>query len=203
MKIPVDTSVETETTPRWSTKQLTTMALLCSLAILLGFVEFPIFPAAPFLKYDPSFVPIIITGLIYGPAAGLSIGVVEIGIHGLIMGDFPGSAMNLLVVIGFVLPACLIYKKHRSLKGAIVGLVVSVICSVAMAIAGNLVITPFYIGAPVDAVIEMIIPILLPFNAMKAVLNAVLTLIVYKSISNLVTPLKDQVSGRKQKDENK
>ena len=36
-----------------------------------------------------------------------------------------------------------------------------------------------------------------PFNLIKAVLNAVLTLVVYKSISNLVTPKKKQVKGRK------
>ena len=34
------------------------------------------------------------------------------------------------------------------------------------------------------------------FNLIKAGINAVLTLIVYKSISNLITPKKKQVKGR-------
>lgn len=42
----------------------------------------------------------------------------------------------------------------------------------------------------------MIVPVLIPFNLAKATLNAVLTLIVYKAISNLITPQKDQVQGR-------
>ena len=42
----------------------------------------------------------------------------------------------------------------------------------------------------------MIIPVLAPFNLVKGALNAVLTLIVYKSISNLITPKKKQVKGR-------
>ena len=81
-------------------------------------------------------------------------------------------------------------------KGAIVGLVASVICAVVMAIIGNLVITPAYLGVPMDAVVAMILPILVPFNLLKGIINAVLTLAVYKSISNLITPRKQQVKGR-------
>ena len=51
-------------------------------------------------------------------------------------------------------------------------------------------------GVPLDAVVAMILPILTPFNLEKAGINAVLTLIVYKSISNLITPKKKQVKGR-------
>ena len=53
----------------WSTRQLVTLALLTAIAILLSFVEFPIFPAAPFLKYDASFVPIMVAGFAYGPGS--------------------------------------------------------------------------------------------------------------------------------------
>ena len=45
-------SSKLENTNRWSTKQLVTMALMCAIAILLSFLEFPNFPAASFL---PSF----------------------------------------------------------------------------------------------------------------------------------------------------
>ena len=44
--------------------------------------------------------------------------------------------------------------------------------------------------------IAMIVPILIPFNLLKGGLNSVLTLIIYKSISNLITPKKDQKKGR-------
>ena len=42
----------------------------------------------------------------------------------------------------------------------------------------------------------MVIPILIPFNLLKAILNSVLTLAIYKIISNLITPKKDQVKGK-------
>ena len=71
-----------------------------------------------------------------------------------------------------------------------------IVCATAMAIVGNLVITPAWLGVPLQAVIDMIVPILTPFNLIKAALNSVLTLVVYKSISNLITPKKKQVKGR-------
>ena len=61
---------------RWSTRQLVTMALFCALATVLSFIEFPIFPAAPFLKYDASFVPIMVGGFAYGAGPGIIIGMV-------------------------------------------------------------------------------------------------------------------------------
>ena len=77
--------------------------------------------------------------------------------------------------------------------GPAAGLAVGIVGAV---ILGNLVITPMWLGVPLDAVVAMILPILTPFNLEKAGINAVLTLIVYKSISNLITPKKKQVKGR-------
>lgn len=181
---------------RWSTRQLVTMALLCAIAILLSFVEFPIFPAAPYLKYDASFVAIMIAGFAYGPAAGVSVGTVAWAVHCAMTGDPWGFLMTIIVMLGFVLPATLIYKRHHTFKGAIVGLIVGVVVSIICAILGNLVITPIYTGMPREAIIDLILPVLLPFNALKAVLNAIITAVVYKAVSNLIKPVKEQVKGR-------
>lgn len=183
-------------TNRWDTRQLVTMALMCAIGVLLSFVEFPLLPGAAWLKYDASAMPAMVSGFAYGPGAGLAVGIVGAIIHGILMADFSGAVMNILVVIGFVLPAALIYRTRRTFKSAVVGLVLSVILATAMAAVGNLVITPAWLGVPLDAVIAMLIPILIPFNIAKAALNSVLTLIVYKSISNLITPKKKQVKGR-------
>ncbi len=183
-------------TNKWDTRQLVTMALLCAIGVLLSFIEFPIFPAAPFLKYDASFVPAMVSGFAWGPVAGLAVGVLTAVIHGIMMGDFFGALMNILVTIGYVLPAALIYKKRHTWSGAVIGLVVGVVFATAMAIVGNLIITPLYMGVSLDVVIGMVLPILLPFNLLKAVLNSAITLIVYKAVSNLITPKKKQVKGK-------
>lgn len=183
-------------TNKWDTRQLVTMALMCAIGVLLSFVEFPLLPGVAWLKYDASAMPAMVCGFAFGPAAGLAVGIVGAIIHGILMADFSGAVMNILVVAGFILPAALVYRRSRTFKSGVVGLVLSAIAATVMAILGNLVITPMWLGVPLDAVVAMILPILTPFNLIKAGINAVLTLIVYKSISNLITPKKKQVKGR-------
>ena len=183
-------------TNKWDTRQLVTMALMCAIGVLLSFVEFPLLPGVTWLKYDASAMPAMVCGFAFGPAAGLAVGVVGAVIHGILMADFSGAVMNILVVAGFILPAALVDRRSRTFKSGVVGLVLSAITATVMAILGNLVITPMWLGVPLDAVVAMILPILTPFNLIKAGINAVLTLIVYKSISNLITPKKKQVKGR-------
>ncbi len=180
----------------WSTRQLVTMALMCAIGTLLSFLEFPLLPGVTWLKFDASNMPAMVAGFAYGPAGGVAVGIVTAIIHGLLMADFTGALMNILVVTCFVLPASLIYKKNRTYKFAILGLVLSIIAGILGSIIGNLLLTPTWLGVPFEAVVAMIIPVLIPFNALKGLLNAILTLIIYKSISNIITPKKDQKKGR-------
>ena len=183
-------------TNAWSTRQLVTMALLCAIGVLLSFVEFPLIPGVTWLKYDASAMPAMVCGFAYGPASGVAVGIVGAILHGILMADFSGALMNILVVAGFVAPAALLYQRLHTLRGAVIGLALGVVGATLMAIVGNLVITPGWLGVPFDAVVAMIIPALIPFNVAKAAINGALTLIVYKAISNLITPKKDQVQGR-------
>ena len=180
----------------WNTRQLVTMALMAAIGVLLAFIQIPLIPGQAWLTYDPSNLTALVCGFAYGPAAGLAVGFVTNIIHGILLADFSGTIMNLLVVTGFVWPAAMIYKRIHTFKGSLIGIAVSIVCATVMAILGNLVITPAYLGVALDAVVALILPALLPFNLAKSVLNAALTLIVYKSISNLITPKKKQVKGR-------
>lgn len=182
-------------TNRWSTRTLVTIALLAAISVLLSFIEFPLLPGVAWLSYDASIMPAAVCGFAFGPAAGVACGLISVIAHGILFADFTGALMNGLVVLGFVLPSALVYQRIHSFKGAIIGLVLGIVFAVLMAIVGNLVVTPAWLGVPLDAVVAMIVPILIPFNLLKGLLNSVLTLIVYKAISNLITPKKDQVKG--------
>ncbi len=183
-------------TNHWSTRTLVTIALLCAISVLLSFVEFPLLPGVTWLKYDASAMPALVCGFAFGPAAGLACGIVSCVAHGILMADFTGALMNIMVIVGIVWPSAFVYKRMHTLKGAFIGLAFGVLGATVMAVLGNLLLTPAWLGVPFQAVVDMIVPILLPFNLLKGGLNAVLTVVVYKAVSNLITPEKNQVKGR-------
>jgi len=77
-----------------------------------------------------------------------------------------------------------------------IGLIVGIVCLIAAACIANLIVDPLFYGMPFDVVAGLIVPAILPFNIIKGIVISALTGIVYKSISNLITPAKDQVKGR-------
>ncbi|EJZ83734.1 ECF transporter S component [Slackia piriformis] len=181
---------------RWNTRQLVTMALMCAIASLFSFVQIPLIPGVSFLTYDPSLMPAMVCGFAFGPGAGIAVGSIAAVVHGLILGEWIGSLMNIFATAFFVLPAALLYRRMHTLKGAIAGLVISVITATAGAILVNLTIGVWFYYGSADVIIPLILPALLPFNLVKTILNALLTLVVYKAVSNLITPKKDRVKGR-------
>ena len=183
-------------TNKWSTRQLVTMALMCAVSALFSFVQIPLFPPAPFLTYDPSLVPAMVCGFVFTPGAGFAVGAISAIIHGLVLGEWVGSLMNICATLFFVVPAALIYKKMHTLKGAVIGLLVGVVCATAGAIVTNLTIGVAFWYGSADVIMPLLLPAVVPFNLIKTVLNSLLTLIVYKAISNLITPKKNQVKGR-------
>ncbi|MEG0071248.1 MAG: ECF transporter S component [Raoultibacter sp.] len=183
-------------TNKWDTRQLVTMALMCAIGSLLSFIQIPLIPGVSFLTYDASLMPAMVCGFSFGPGAGIAVGAVAAIIHGLILGEWVGSLMNIIAAICFVLPAALVYRRVHNYKGAIIGLIISIIVATIGAILANLTIgVAFWYGTP-DAVLPLIIPALIPFNLIKGLLNSALTLIIYKAISNLITPKKAQIKGK-------
>lgn len=185
-----------ENTNRWSTKQLVTMALMCALGALFMYVQLPILPSAPFLTYDPSLVPAMVCGFAYGPGAGTAVAAMAIVIHALTTGDWVGALMNLVATMGYILPAAIVYQKMHTYKGAVIGLALGVIAATALSMVANLTIGVWFWYGSADVILPLMLPAVLPFNLIKTVLNSVLTLVVYKAVSNLITPKKDQVKGR-------
>jgi riboflavin transporter FmnP len=170
---------------RWNTRQMTTMALFMALGILLSFIEFPILPGTDFLKFDASYVTALTVGFSFGPAAGCLVGVLVAWIHGLFSGNIWGALMNSIIVLGFVIPAAIAYKRDKGTVSVIIGLVISCACMVAVAIITNLIVTPIYLTGTVDAVIALL-PVLIPFNIIKSVINAILAFILIRSLKTFL-----------------
>ena len=170
----------------WSTKKTVTLALFTALSLILSFVEIAVFPAAPWLKYDPSGVVAAFATFAYGPASGVIVGLVTAALHGLIAGDPWGGLMMAIVVVCWVVPAGLIYKRKPTRTGALVALIIGAVIMLAGAIVANLIITPFYSGMSLGEVAALVVPVLLPFNIIKSVINIVLTYLLYLPMQKLL-----------------
>ncbi|OTA29996.1 ECF transporter S component [Alloscardovia macacae] len=177
-------SNSTSTSTYWSSQRIAIYALFTTLAIVLSFVQIPIFPAAPFLKYDPSGIVVLLAGFAYGPLAAIIISVLSSLPH--VFTDPFGGLIMMLCILAFSVPSAWLYSKKRTRMGAFLSIMVGAALFILMAIVLNLLITPFYTATPLDAVIAMILPILLPFNVLKAVIHVVVTVLCYKPITGLL-----------------
>lgn len=168
------------------TKRIALIGMFSALAfIILLLCRIPI---VLFLKYEPKDVIITIGGFILGPIASLLISVIVsliefatisgTGIWGLIM--------NVISTCSFACTAAYIYKKDRTLRGAVIGLISGCLFMSAAMLAWNWLITPIYMKVPRETVQSMLIPTFLPFNLLKGSLNAALTMLLYKPVIEIL-----------------
>ena len=174
--------VEGRQLERMQLKKITVLAMMCALAyvvMLVGRV-----PIVLFLKYDPKDVIITIGGFIYGPMAAFAISALVSLVEMVTVSDtgIIGCIMNILASCSFACSAAYLYKRHRSMKGAVLGLVAGWLIMTAVMLLWNYFITPYYMGYPREAVAELLVPAFLPFNLLKGGLNAAITMLLYKPI---------------------
>ena len=169
---------------RWSTKRIAMYALFVALSMAVSFVEFPIVPGVEWLKYDPSGIVSLMAGFAYGPAAAVIVSVLGFLPH--LFTNPWGTLMAVLVALALSVPAALIYRRNKTRKGAVIGIIVGAIAALAMAIVGNIIVTPFYAHMTTAQVVALIVPALLPFNALKFTIHGVIPFLIYKPISNLL-----------------
>ncbi|MCH3947890.1 MAG: ECF transporter S component [Olsenella sp.] len=156
----------------WGTRRIAVTALLCAMAAICTLLlEFPILPGVTWLKYDPSGIVALIAGFAFGPATGAVVSVIPYLVHVTTASGVYGMIMAVLATFSLVMPASLIYRRNRTMRGAVLGLVTGSVVCLAACIVGNLIVTPFYTGMPLDAVIALIVPALLPFNLIKIAIN--------------------------------
>lgn len=163
-------------------KKLAVLAIF----IAFGYISLYVFRfKVSFLTLDFKDVFITMAGFVYGPAAAALVAAVEtvLELFTVATTGFWGAIMNFAGSAAFAVTASLIYKYRRSFSGAIIGLVSAVFVMTAVMLVMNMIITPIYTGADLKTVIGMIMPLLLPFNLTKAILNAAVTFIVYKPLS--------------------
>lgn len=183
-------------------KRITMIGMFCAIAYAVMVIAR--IPVVMFLKYDPKDIVITLGGFIMGPMAAFLISVIVSFIEMITVSDtgFIGLAMNILSTCSFACVATLIYRKKKTISGAVLGLVAGCIAMVITMLLWNYLITPLYMKITREAVAEMLLPVFLPFNLLKGGLNAGFTFLLYKPVvtalrrSGLVAGGSMSVSGQ-------
>ncbi len=165
--------------------------ILASLFVALAYVVRLAVPAinVSFLTFEFKDAILAIGALYLGPIwAGVMsvlIALLELPISST---GWYGMVMNFAAAATFTVTTSLIYRYFRTMQGAVMGVVTGAFALVCVMLPLNLWITPFYytkfVGIPMDTatVADMIPELLLPFNAAKGIMNAGVTLMLYKPV---------------------
>lgn len=179
-----------------STRYMAAIAMFSAVSFVAVLVAKVIPNVAGFLSYEPKDAVIVIAGLLFGPLSSVLISVIVSLIEMLTIsttGPY-GLLMNVVSTCSFAVPAAWYYQKHRTRKGAVIGLGCGVLTMVVAMLLWNYIITPFYMGVPRTTVAGMLMTVFLPFNLIKGGINAGLTLLLYKPVvdalrkANLAAP---------------
>lgn len=164
------------------TRKLVILAMLCAMAFVL--VSVCRIPVVLFLKYEPKDVIITIGGFILGPVAAAAVSLVVSLLEMVTISDtgIIGAVMNFLSTCSFACVAAAVYKRKRTMQGAVVGLVSGAMLMIGIMLAWNYFITPLYMGVSRSDVAALLLPAFLPFNTLKSCLNTALTLMLYKPL---------------------
>ena len=163
-------------------KKIVGMAMFSALAYGVTFVfRIPV----SFLTFDAKDAILTIAAFMYGPVAAVIMSLIPALIELITISGTGGWGflMNFASSACFSCTASLIYKYRRSFNGAIIALYASVAATTAFMMLMNILVTPVYMGVPRSAVIDLIPSLLLPFNFAKALMNAAITMLIYKPVS--------------------
>ena len=196
----------------FGTKQMVRVAIFGALSgIFYIFIKFPVPFLPSFLEFHFDEVPAFIASFAYGPVVGILVLVVKTLIKLPLTSTLGvGELSDLVFSIAFILPAAIIYKKHRNFKGVIVGLAIGTMFQLLVSLLFNIYVTiPFYLKVmelPEFVILGMCqaanpnitnvgwsygLFAVLPFNSIKDAAVIVLTLFTYKSVHRFIDKLHD------------
>ena len=192
-----------------STRIIAQVAVFSALSIILYLIpglKFPIpflFPS--WLEIQFSDMPALLAGFMMGPVQGATVIIVKT----LIKLPFTSTAMvgelaDLLCGLAFVLVSSFIYKYKRTIKGAIIALVLGCIATTLVSMVANyFILLPFFIKAygwsAILGIFNALFPqatqstfylyyiflSVIPFNLLRSIICSIITFLVYKRLQKL------------------
>lgn len=182
------------------------LGIFSALAIVLYLINIPLpFLFPPFLKLNLSDLPILICSFAMGPLAGVVSALAKILIKLPLSDTFGvGELSDFINTLAFILPASIIYHRAHNKMGALIGMIVGSVASVLTSLLSNrFIIIPFYLTVmefsleKLAGICSSVLPnvtaqnfywyylpfAVLPFNALRCIVNSIVTYLTYKRIS--------------------
>ncbi len=176
---------------------LTRCAVLAAMATILYYIEIPVIA---FYKLDISALPALLAGFAMGPVAGLVVIVVKNLLH--MLGTSTaciGELADILMSGSFVLIASIYYKRNKTRKGALIGMLFAILgIMIAGVLVNYFILIPAYqtlfhmnveailgmVGIDaVDSLLKLVLLVTAPFNLLKGFVVSFITLLIYKRVS--------------------
>ncbi len=188
------------------TRRLTITAVLAAVAAALMTLEMPLPFMPPFLKIDPSSIPILIGGFVLGPVSAVVMALIKAMVHALsTTTGGVGELADFIITSSFAVTAALIYKNNHTKKGALLACLGGVTAiTITGALANKLLLIPFYSTImPMESIFAIcgkvnplihdlnsyIIFGVIPFNMLKGIIISALTFLVYKKMAGFIKTL--------------
>ena len=171
------------------TRKLATLGMCAAISIvLIYFIHFPIFPMISFMEYDPGDIPIFLCSYIFGPISGLVITVIASLIQGLTVSSSSGVigiVMHILATGSYVIVSGLLMRKTKKIKRLLISATIGCLTMTFTMGLWNLLFTPFYMHIDVNQILPLM-PYIILFNLIKAGLNTVIAVFLYKMLQKLL-----------------
>jgi len=187
-------------------KYLVFIAIFSALAMVLTLFRFPLPFLPPFYKLDFSEAVVVLGGFYLGPVATIIIQLLK-NLLKIIFSStnsmFVGDLANFIMGVSFCLPATLIYKKSKNLKGILLGLLTGTLClTIVGCVTNYFIVIPMYASIykmEISAIVAMgtklnpnitnlfnfVCFATAPFNIIKGVLSSIIVYLTYLSTKKL------------------
>ncbi len=194
-----------------SIKRTALAATLGAVSFILIYFNFSVPFLSPFAEFDLSALPEILGGYILGPVGALEVILIKLLLKLLVQGSesmLVGEVQNIILSTAYVLPSVIYYRRHKTKKGAALGLVFGGVTSVIVSVFTNIfLIFPFYmklfqmdwdgiinmynaVNPMINNIPAIIALSILPFNIISRTVVSVIAFFTYKKIS---IPLKKMI----------
>lgn len=186
---------------RFTAKRLALMAIFVALSYAVSFLEIPMpLFGATFLELDFGNVFIVLISFLLGPVEGVLVCLMKEGLRCLTSSSMcAGELANFLMTCSYILLPSILYQYRKKLTTVIITLSGSCVIATGVALLANrFIIFPAYaylmgghiFGMTVQEAFAAFWVGILLFNLIKTISVGVLTMLLYKRLSNFLKKMK-------------